>query len=78
MHDRVELLEMRIRQIEMHDEDIKESRLRKKRSRKKGQKHFDAYHQIRKEPIREGDFVLAYDVKLINQDKSKNTKLLYR
>lgn len=78
VHDRAELLEMRTRQIEMRDEDMEESRLRKERSRKKGQEYFDAHHQIRKEPIREGDFVLAYDVKLIDQDKSKNTKLLYR
>ena len=66
VYNRVELLEMRIRQIEIRDEDMEESRLRKKRSRKKGQEYFDAYYQIRKELIRERDFVLAYDVKLIN------------
>ena len=57
---------MRIRQIKIRDEDMEKSRLRKKRNRKKGQKHFDAYYQIQKELIREGDFVLAYNVKLIN------------
>ena len=78
MHNQVELLEMRIKQIKMRNENIKKSKLKKERSRKKGQEYFDAYYQIRKELIRERDFVLAYDVKLINQDKSKNTKLLYR
>jgi hypothetical protein len=62
----------------MQDEDVQESRLRKDRRLKEGKEHFDATHQIRATPIGEGDFVLAYDVKLMDQDKSKNTKLLYR
>ena len=66
MHNQVELLEMRIKQIKMRNENIKKSKLKKERSRKKGQEYFDAYYQIRKELIRERDFVLAYDVKLIN------------
>ena len=78
VHDRSKLLELRARQIEMRDEDLEESRLKKNRRRAEGQEYFDATHQIRKSPIKEEDLVLAYDVKLIDQDKSRNTKLLYR
>ena len=78
VHDRSKLLELRARQVEMRDEDLEESRLRKNRRRIEGQEYFDATHQIRKSPIKEKDLVLAYDVKLIDQDKSRHTKLLYR
>lgn len=44
VHDRAELLELRTRQIEMRDEDMEESRLKKERSRKQGQAYFDAHH----------------------------------
>ena len=77
VHDRSKLLELRARQIEMRDEDLEESRLKKNRRRTEGQEYFDATHQIRKSPIKEKDLVLAYDIKLIDQDKSRNTKLLY-
>jgi hypothetical protein len=78
VHDRSTLLQLRTRQLEMRDEDIEESRLRKNRRRAEGKAYFDAIHQIRRKPIQAGDLVLVYDVKNIDQDKSKNTKLLYR
>lgn len=71
------LIEMRARQLQMRDEDIEESRLRKERMRKMGQAHWDATRRLRNTPIEKGDLVLTYDVKQIDQDKSKDTKLLY-
>ena len=78
LNDRAKLLELRARQIQMRDEDIEESRHRKNRRRAEGQEYFDSRHQIRKTPIEAKDLVLVYDIKLIDQDKSRSTKLLYR
>jgi len=78
VHDRSTLLELRARQLMMRDEDIEEARLKKDRRRYEGKENFDLRHQIRPAPIKEGDLVLAYDIKLIDQDMSKNTKLQYR
>jgi hypothetical protein len=78
VHDRAKLLELRARQVEMRNEDMEESRYRKNRRRAEGQEHFDATHQIRKTPLKDGDLVLVYDIRHIDKDKSRNTKLLYR
>ncbi len=75
---REKLLELRVRQILMRDEDVEESRLRKERRRLEGKEYFDAHHQIRKRAIKEKDFVLVYDVKDMDVDKSRSTKLQYR
>jgi RNase H-like domain found in reverse transcriptase/Integrase zinc binding domain len=76
--DRETLLEMRTKQMQMRDEDVEEARMKKDRRRREGKEQFDATHQIRSNPISEKDLVLAYDIKLMDQDKSRNTKLLYR
>ena len=76
--DRKTLLELRTKQMLMRDEDVEEARMKKDRRRREGKEYFDATHQIRSKPIAKDDLVLAYDVKLMNQDKSRSTKLLYR
>ena len=76
--DTAELLALRARQIEMREEDVEEARHRKNRRRREGQEDFDRRHNIRPEPLAEGDLVLAYDLQRIDQDKSRKTKLLYR
>jgi hypothetical protein len=76
--DRETLLELRTKQMQMRDEDIEEARMKKDRRRREGKEYFDSTHQIRLKPIAEKDLVLAYDVKLMDQDKSRSTKLLYR
>ena len=78
IQDRASLLAMRARQIEMRDEDIEEARLRKDRRRELGKEYFDSHHRIRKSKIGVGDTVLAYDVNLMDNNKSRNTKLLSR
>jgi hypothetical protein len=66
VHDRSTLLELRARQLMMRDEDIEEARLKKDRRRYEGKENFDLRHQIRPAPIKEGDLVLAYNIKLID------------
>jgi reverse transcriptase-like protein/integrase-like protein len=78
VEDRSSLIAMRARQLEMRDADIEESILRKQRYRKNSQAYFDDNHRLRKSPIVPGNLVLTYDVKRIDQDKSSNTKLLWR
>ena len=51
--DRATLLELRAKQLEMRDEDLQESKLRKDRRRIEGKEYFDATHQIRTAPIKE-------------------------
>jgi hypothetical protein len=74
---REELLALRIRQIEMRDEDAEEGRLAKKRHREAGKELFDATHNIRTIPLKKGDIVLRHDV-LQEIDMSSDRKLNYR
>ena len=76
--DRGKLLELRARQFLMRDADIQEAVHRKNRKRKESAAYFDSTHRLRKGEITEGDLVLTYDVRLMDQDKSRKTKLLYR
>jgi hypothetical protein len=64
--------------MQIRDKDVKEARMKKDRRRREGKEQFDATHQIYSNPISEKDLVLAYNIKLMDQDKSRNTKLLYR
>ena len=78
VNSRKKLLELRARQIEMRDEDLIESKLRKDRRRIEGKEYFDSTHNIRAVPIEKGDLVLVYDIQRMDRDKSRDTKLLYR
>jgi hypothetical protein len=78
VHTKDKLIEMRARMLQMRDEDIEESRLRKERHRKESQAYFDENHQLRKKPIHDGDLVLTYDIQTTDVNMSNWTKLEYR
>jgi hypothetical protein len=78
VHTREELLLARMRQIEMRDEDIQESMLRKTRKRQQGQEYYDRTHNIRKTPLQVKDLVLRHDTFTAEVDKSSSTKLNWR
>lgn len=75
---REELLTLRARQIEMRDEDVEESMLRKNRRRQEGKEYFDAHHRIRKTPFAVKDIVLRHNTFETDVDKSSSTKLNWR
>ncbi|KAL3680996.1 hypothetical protein R1sor_023952 [Riccia sorocarpa] len=64
---REELLELRIRQLEQRDEDVKLALERLKTTRLNNKDTFDRKHRLRPRPIEEGDWVLVYDSSLDNQ-----------
>ncbi|KAL3697011.1 hypothetical protein R1sor_011087 [Riccia sorocarpa] len=64
---REELLELRIRQLEQRDEDVKLALERLKTARLKNKDTFDKKHRLRPRAIEEGDWVLVYDNSLDNQ-----------
>ena len=76
--DRTKLLELRMRQLLMREDDVKEAMHRKNRKRKESAEYFNKTHRIRKGDIMAGDVVLTFDIQLINRDLLRNTKLLYR
>jgi hypothetical protein len=65
--DRVDLLALRIRQLERREEDLEEAYIRLRDARLKNKERFDSTHRLRKNPIREGDWVLVYDSSLDHQ-----------
>jgi len=64
---REDLLALRIRQLERREEDIEAAFSRLRDARLKNKEVFDSTHRLRKNPIREGDWVLVYDSSLDNQ-----------
>ncbi|KAL3696508.1 hypothetical protein R1sor_010584 [Riccia sorocarpa] len=64
---REELLELRFRQLEQRDEDVKLALERLKTARLKNKDTFDKKHRLRPRAIEEGDWVLVYDNSLDNQ-----------
>ncbi|KAL3676054.1 hypothetical protein R1sor_026002 [Riccia sorocarpa] len=64
---REELLELRIRQLEQRDEDVRTALERLKEARLSNKDRFDKRHRLRPKPVEEGDWVLVYDSNLDNQ-----------
>ncbi|KAL3700490.1 hypothetical protein R1sor_018512 [Riccia sorocarpa] len=64
---REELLDLRIRQLEQRNEDVKQVLERLKTARLKNKNTFDRKHRLRPRPIEEGDWALVYDNSLDNQ-----------
>ncbi|KAL3700954.1 hypothetical protein R1sor_018976 [Riccia sorocarpa] len=64
---REELLELRIRQLEQREEDVRLALEKLKIARLKNKDTFDKKHRLRPRPIEEGDWVLVYDSSLDNQ-----------
>lgn len=77
VNNRVELLAMRARQLEMQSKDMEEVVLRKKRLRFEGKGHFDEDNNAVEKLLKEGDLVLHHDP-LSKIDKSRSRKLAYR
>jgi hypothetical protein len=78
VENRGDLLALRARQLEMRGEDLKEALARKKRIREEGKDAFDATHNVRHDPLKEGDVVLRYDKVVNDTDMSLRTKLNFR
>ena len=64
---REELLALRIRQLEVRDEDVATAIDRLQKARFANKKLFDKKHRLRPRPIQDGDWVLVYDSSLDNQ-----------
>ncbi|OLY78994.1 Retrovirus-related Pol polyprotein from transposon 412, partial [Smittium mucronatum] len=56
-----ELLEFRMKQLDMKNDLLSNSFNMLKHSREENKKYFDATKRIRKEPLRKGEFVLVFD-----------------
>ncbi|KAL3680258.1 hypothetical protein R1sor_023214 [Riccia sorocarpa] len=64
---REELLELRIRQLEQRDEDVRIALERLKEARLSNKDRFDKHHRLHPKAVEEGDWVLVYDSNLDNQ-----------
>jgi hypothetical protein len=56
------LLALRTLQLRRKDEDYKEARLKLRRKREKGKKHFDATYVLHLKSIDVGEIVLLYNI----------------